>query len=182
MKILLSSFIAATLGVFFVASLHYFLLAPNQFSILIGSFGVCAVLLYAEPESPLAQPRNLIFGQLIGATVGICVKHAIGDWPVVAAPFAVSITIFITQFTCTVHPPAGATALIAIMSPWMPWNGFMYVIMPTLTGTLCLLFAALLVNNVVRQYPQYYLWHLINGCGEINNNKRFDTQVINNIN
>jgi hypothetical protein len=94
--------------------------------LLIYSFGASAVLLYGVPESKLAQPRNVIGGQVVCALVGAAVRLALGAkalWVTSAAGMALSLTAM--EALSLVHPPGGATALIAASArnPG-PWHGF----------------------------------------------------------
>ena len=123
---------------------------------LIGSFGASCVLVYGVIESPLAQPRNLIGGHLVSAIIGVSIQKILPDLLWVAAPLAVSLSIVCMQMTKTLHPPGGATALIAVTaSPQMKSLGYFYVISPVLSGTLILLVTALVFNNLTskRSYP-----------------------------
>jgi CBS-domain-containing membrane protein len=126
---------------------------------LIGSFGASAVILFATPRSPVAQPRNLIGGHLIGAICGCLVRIALDQYePSVSCALAVALSILIMQLTETLHPPGGATALIAVTSqPLLPWKHFLFILMPTLTGACCMLLVALIVNNLApkRTYPYF---------------------------
>jgi len=151
------SWVAAVFGIGLVAALHYFVLQPEQLQFIIGSFGASAVLIYGEPKSPLAQPRNLVGGHIVSAIVGcifriICAPHYL----YLGAPFAVATAIVAMQLTKTTHPPGGATALIAVTSPPLPWFGFMYVFMPVTTGALAMLLVALIFDNIPRRYPIYW--------------------------
>ncbi|OSM00220.1 putative HPP family protein [Magnetofaba australis IT-1] len=125
-------------------------------SLLIGSFGASAVLLYGVPDSPLAQPRNVLGGHLISGVVGVIVQQAIGGPLWLVAALAVSVAIMAMILTRTTHPPGGATALIAVMgSPDIEALGFLYPIVPAFTGALCLLAVALISNNFrsAKRYP-----------------------------
>jgi CBS domain-containing membrane protein len=136
--------------------------ADNVF--LIGSFGASSVLIYGIVNSPLAQPRNLIGGHVICAIVGVTVHYLIPNEIWLASAFAVSLSIVFMQITKTLHPPGGATALIAnIGSEKITSLGYMYVISPVLTGVLLLLLVALLVNNRAahRKYPINKNWYKI---------------------
>jgi CBS-domain-containing membrane protein len=130
---------------------------------LIGSFGASSVLIYGVIQSPLAQPRNLVGGHLIAAVVGVTVRYLVPEvW--LACALAVSISIVLMQITRTLHPPGGATALIAIIgSPKIRELGYMYVVSPVLTGVLILLLVALFFNNVTsqRRYPVNRHWYKI---------------------
>lgn len=123
---------------------------------LIGSFGASAVLVFGATNSPLAQPRNLIFGHLISAIIGVCIHKMIPDELWLSAALAVSLSIVAMQVTKTMHPPGGATALIAnIGSEKIKALGFSYVLSPVLTGALILLGIAIITNNIPkhRSYP-----------------------------
>ncbi|PWJ59207.1 HPP family protein [Dyadobacter jejuensis] len=131
---------------------------------LIGSFGASAVLVYGLVNSPLAQPRNLIGGHVISAIVGVTVHMVLPDQIWVASAFAVSLSIVAMQMTKTLHPPGGATALIAnIGSPQITSLGYMYVLSPVLTGVTILLLVAILINNRAahRNYPANKDWYKI---------------------
>lgn len=123
---------------------------------LIGSFGASAVLVFGATNSPLAQPRNLVFGHLFSAIIGVLAHKAVPDVLWLSSALAVSLAIVAMQMTRTMHPPGGATALIAsIGSDRIKDLGFGYVLSPVLSGVLILLFVALVVNNIprTRNYP-----------------------------
>ncbi|MCG6145328.1 HPP family protein [Leptospira bandrabouensis] len=119
-------------------------------SLLIGSFGATAVLLFAVPEAPLSQPRNLIGGHLISATIAVILVAIFGT-NFFTIGFSVGLSIFVMYLTHTLHPPGGATALIGVIGG----VGIDFIIFPVLIGVLILLVNALVVNNFVhhRKYP-----------------------------
>lgn len=120
---------------------------------LIGSFGASAVLVYGATNSPLAQPRNLVGGHLVCALIGVTVHQVLPspDMLWVASALAVSLSIVAMQITKTMHPPGGATALIAnIGSAKILGLGYMYVLSPVLTGVIVLFISAIIVNNIPR--------------------------------
>lgn len=123
---------------------------------LIGSFGASAVLVFGATNSPLAQPRNLVFGHLISALIGVSVCKLLPEMLWLSSALAVSLSIVAMQITRTMHPPGGATALIAnIGSEQIKGLGYGYVLYPVLSGVVVLLIVALLVNNLPRgrNYP-----------------------------
>ncbi|CAF2776525.1 unnamed protein product [Rotaria sp. Silwood2] len=154
------SFIGAFLGIAAVAFLHFRLLEKHQLSFLIGSFGASAAIIFGAPRSPLAQPRSLIGGHLIGAICGCVVRLAIYQFEKsVGCAIAVATAIVVTQLTETTHPPAGATALIAVTAhPILPWANFQFILIPALSGACTMLFVALIVNNIApkRTYPSFW--------------------------
>jgi CBS-domain-containing membrane protein len=129
-------------------------------TILIGSFGASAVIIFGAPRSPLAQPRNLIGGHVISAICGCTIRIAIDRFEhSIACALAVATAIFAMQITETTHPPGGATALIAVTTqPILPGANFLYILMPVLTGSLTLLLVALIINNMApkRTYPSFW--------------------------
>ncbi len=150
------AFVGSFIGLGIIAFLHYETFPKQDFVFLIGSFGASCVLVYGVIESPLAQPRNLVGGHLVSAVIGVSVQKIFPDLLWIAAPLAVSLSIVLMQITKTLHPPGGATALIAATaSPEIRDLGFFYVISPVLSGCLILLIVALIVNNITpkRSYP-----------------------------
>lgn len=123
---------------------------------LIGSFGASSVLIYGAIQSPLSQPRNLIGGHVISAFIGVTIYKLLPDIIWLNAPLAVSLSIVVMQMTKTLHPPGGATALIAVIgSEKVKALGYLYVLSPVLTGALILFVVALIFNNITshRKYP-----------------------------
>lgn len=127
---------------------------------MIGSIGASAAIVFGVPHSPLAQPRNLLGGHVIGALSGCVFRLVIYRFEEsIGCAVAATTTIVITYLTETAHPPAVATALIAVtIKPVMRWANFQFVLMPTLTGASTILFIGLIVNNLApkRVYPLYW--------------------------
>ena len=180
------SWIGAFLGISSLSYLHFNIcLTGTDIEMLVGSFGASAVLIYGAIKSPLAQPRNLVGGHIISAIIGVaCYKllgagittiafvdpnSFIGDtcsilfgtphmW--IASSLAVATAIAAMHATKTLHPPGGATALIAVMGSDRIHNlGFFYPLIPVGAGALIMLIVALLVNNIPksRRYPEFWL-------------------------
>lgn len=150
------SFIGAFLGIGTIAFFQSYSLTKNENVFLIGSFGASSVLVYGAIHSPLAQPRNLIGGHVISALIGVSIYKLLPDIIWLTAPLAVALSIVFMQITKTLHPPGGATALIAVIgSEKIRSLGYLYVVSPVLTGAIILLGVALVFNNVTRhrQYP-----------------------------
>ena len=153
------SWLGSFLGVAVVALLHAGLFEPLDLSLLIGSFGASAVLLYGAVRSPLAQPRNLIGGHVLSAIVGVSAQLWLGGTPWLAAAVAVSVAIAVMHLTRTLHPPGGATALIAVIGgDSVHQLGYLYVLVPAALGASVMLVIALLVNNIpkTRKYPEFW--------------------------
>ncbi|CAB1077448.1 hypothetical protein D1AOALGA4SA_5236 [Olavius algarvensis Delta 1 endosymbiont] len=126
---------------------------------IIGSFGASAVLIYGAIRSPLAQPRNLIGGHVISALVGVTAYKLLAGHIWLASAVAVATAIALMHATKTLHPPGGATALIAVIgSQKIHGLGYGYVFVPALVGPVIMLAVALLVNNIPknRRYPEFW--------------------------
>lgn len=151
------SAVGAFAGILLLGLLHVFF-DRNDSILLIGSFGASAVLAYGAPEAPLSQPRNLVGGHVLSAVVGVATYQLLGATPVASA-VAVSAAIFFMHLTGTLHPPGGATALIAVIgSPAIHNLGYLYVLVPAGIGAVVILAVALIVNNLSRRrsYPRWW--------------------------
>ena len=150
------SFLGAFIGICLISFFQNDLLGREENIFLIGSFGASSVLVYGAIQSPLSQPRNLIGGHFICALVGVTIYKIFPDIIWLTAPLAVAFSIVFMQITKTLHPPGGATALIAVIgSEKIKALGFLYVLSPVLTGSLILFLVALVFNNITpeRMYP-----------------------------
>ena len=112
-------------------------------------------------ESPLAQPRNAIFGQLISALVGVAIaklfqlSDRFDDIQWVGGALACASATALMALTKTVHPPAGATALLAVVNADLVQLGW-FLIPIMMLGCALMLSVALLVNNLERRFPMYW--------------------------
>lgn len=154
------TFIGSFVGIGLIGFLNREILSVSDNLFLVGSFGATSVLIYGVINSPLAQPRNLIGGHVLSAIIGVTVAMLIKElW--LAAAIAVSVSIVVMQITKTLHPPGGATALIAIIgSDKVQAMGYWYVISPIFSGVMILLIVALIFNNMTpnRSYPRNKHW------------------------
>lgn len=115
----LAALIVSVIGSFLAISLlgiFHMYVFPNVTSVVLhgwlGSMGASAVLIFAMPYSDASQPRAVMGGHIIAAAIGIALSLAsLPKW--LAGGLGVSLTILAMQLTKTIHPPAGATALIA---------------------------------------------------------------------
>lgn len=154
------SWIGSFLGIAAVGLIHFKLLDQTGLVMVIGSFGASAVLIYGAIRSPLAQPRNLIGGHVFSAVIGVAAYQLLGQAPWLAAAVAVATAIAFMHLTKTLHPPGGATALIAVIGGDAVHDlGYLYALIPAGSGALVMLIIALLVNNMApsRRYPEFWL-------------------------
>ena len=153
------SWLGSAIGIGLCAWLTSFWFEPRDMTLLIGSFGASAVLLYAAIHSPLAQPRNCLGGHVLSAVIGVFCFQIFGDIVWLAGSLAVSTSIAVMLLTNTLHPPGGATALIAVIgSPTIHDLGYFYAVVPVAVGAVILLLVALIVNNAApnRKYPLFW--------------------------
>lgn len=142
------------IGSFFgIAALAY-ISVQTKYPLIAAPFGAAAVLVFAVPESPFAQPRNVIVGNCLGAIVSLVMVHLFGSGPWVMA-LAVATTIKVMQLTKTLHPPGGAVALVGVMSH-AEWD---FLITPVFAGAVVMVLCTFAFNNLVpgRSYPKHWL-------------------------
>lgn len=151
------SFTGAFIGIGLIAFIQSRFLLEIENVFLIGSFGASSVLIYGAIQSPLAQPRNLIGGHVVSALIGVTIQQVVpSDMFWLSSPLAVAFSIVGMQITKTLHPPGGATALIAVTGTEKVKSlGYLYVLTPVLSGAMILLLVALVFNNMTpnRRYP-----------------------------
>ena len=150
------SWISSFIGILAISYFHSDFLDDRDLTLVIGSFGASAVLVYGAVNSPLAQPRNLIGGHILSAIVGVVAFKLFSSNILLASAFAVATSILLMQLTLTLHPPGGATALIAVIgSPQIHDLGFLYVLVPVTSGAFILLVIAVIINNIPKHrfYP-----------------------------
>ncbi|MEW6494214.1 MAG: HPP family protein [Cyanobacteriota bacterium] len=142
------------LGSFIGIAATAYLAVKTNSPLLMAPFGATSVLIFGVPDSPLAQPRNVIGGNLIAALVSLTILHLFGSEPWTMG-MAVATAIGIMQLTGTLHPPSGAVALVVMMTK-APWQ---FLLTPTLEGSMILVLCAVVFNNLAeeRTYPKYWL-------------------------
>ena len=161
----LFSFLGAFIGIAIIENVFRNLphLGGHPAPLVIASFGAAAILEYNAIESPLSQPRNLIFGHFISAVIGVSITklfHLLPDarfeelrW--LAGALSVGVASTAMGISKTVHPPAGATALLAATTPEVTELGWW--LLPLVLLACCLMLAsAMLVNNLYKRFPVYW--------------------------
>ena len=122
----------------------------------VAPMGASAVLLFAVPSSPLAQPWSIIGGNLVSALIGVACARWIGHTGLAAGIAGAMAIATMFQLRC-LHPPSGAVALTAVLGGPAVFNmGFEFVVWPVLINSLFLLAFALIFNNASkRRYPHH---------------------------
>ncbi|MES2758733.1 MAG: HPP family protein [Pseudomonadota bacterium] len=147
--------IGAIVGLTLTAFLSYFLLNGHSgMAFLVAPMGASAVLLFAVPASPLAQPWPVLGGNLVSAIVGVACAQAI-DNALLAAPLAGGLAILAMFLLRCLHPPGGAVALTAVLAgPAVQAAGYEFAFLQVGLNTALMVFAALAYNNLTgRRYP-----------------------------
>lgn len=120
--------------------------------VLIAPFGATMVLVFAVPQSPLSQPRNVICGHLVTALVGLVFANflPINFW---SLGLAVGVGIFLMIVLKIIHPPAGGNPLLIMLGGH---TSFMFALYPILTGTCLIVLMALIYHGFVSRLE--YSW------------------------
>jgi CBS domain-containing membrane protein len=141
----------AAIGLLITALLCRWMAEAVDVSIwLIAPMGASAVLVFAVPASPLAQPWSVIVGNTLSTAVGIACVRWIPD-PAWAAAVAVGAAIGLMFATRSLHPPGGAAALLAVLTHT---DHFSAALFPTLANSLLLVVAGVAYNTLTgRRYP-----------------------------
>ena len=124
----------------------------SDFTLIMAPFGATCVLIFALPESPLAQPRNVVGGHLLSSIVGLLLYQMFGthSWSIA---LAVGLAIALMQWTRTIHPPAGADPIV-VMLAGASWS---FLLTPVLAGALLMVLVGFLYHKAARKsYPKQW--------------------------
>ena len=118
---------------------------------LAGSFGSSMVLLFGFPESPFAQPRNVFFGHLVTALVGVIFVNFIPLPIYISIALSVGVGIFFMIVLNVVHPPAGGNPIMVIIGS----VSYDYLIFPIISGCIIIILLAIMINKFLlkKNYP-----------------------------
>ncbi|RYV03957.1 HPP family protein [Shewanella sp. OPT22] len=142
MNRLFSCFLAGLSACVAISALGWIETISVDTVMVMAPFGATAVLIFGVPESPLSKTKNVIGGHLIAAIVGVVFVELLGvNWLTIG--LAVGSSIFLMMLSKTTHPPAGATALLAVMTS-QSW-GFIFT--PVLLGAMFMVLLGKLFNS-----------------------------------
>ena len=142
---LLSAF-GAFLCITFLSYLHFY---ENDNIWLIPPFGASMVLVMAVHDSPLAEPKNIFLGHTLSALSGVVIFALMGS-SFISLGIAVGLAVFVMATFDSIHPPAGANPIIAILGG----KGLSFVFMPVAVGSVLIILFALIYNKLLkRDYP-----------------------------
>ena len=146
------SFIAGLFSIVTIGILTV-LTYKTEFGIfLVASFGSSMVLLYGYPESPFAQPKNVFFGHLVTAIVGMIFLYLIPLPLFIIIPLAVGFGVGLMILLNVTHPPAGGNPIIVIMGS----VSVDYLLSPIISGSIIILIFAVIINRLIlkKSYPK----------------------------
>lgn len=151
----LTQIVVTSLGALSAVALMALLSLWSGQPLMVAPLGASCVLLFGYPRSPLAQPRNLVLGNLLGGAIGLTLVALFGQGPLVLG-LAVAITILLGQQLRCLHPPAGGMAFLAA---WLgvSWS---FLLFPVLCGSLLLVALARTFSRWVpgaMPYPLHWL-------------------------
>ncbi|MGO8755660.1 MAG: HPP family protein [Gallionellaceae bacterium] len=150
--------LAALAGVLLLGLALRFLPQAGYPLALMASMAAAAVLLYAVPHSPMAQPWPLVGGNLLSGVIGWACSLLIPD-PVLAAACAVGTAVLVMHLLNCLHPPGAATAMIMVLDIGeFHHHGWHWVALTLLANTFISLMLALIINNLIpgRRYPLHH--------------------------
>ena len=150
-KIFKKSLLAGFFSTFTIGVLTILTYKSTLGLFLAGSFGSSMVLLFGFPESPFAQPKNVFFGHLITALVGVIFVSLISLPIYISIPLAVGVGVFLMILLNIVHPPAGGNPIIVIIGS----VSYDYLILPIISGCIIIISLAILINKFIlkKKYP-----------------------------
>ncbi|PVI03436.1 HPP family protein [Periconia macrospinosa] len=158
------SFVGAFCGLAIVAAVfnNADVIQTHQPPALIASFGASAILEYNVIRSPLGQPRNALLGHTFSALIGVSITKLFllhpSSFPQlrwIAGAISCGLASAVMLLTGTVHPPGGASAVLAATSPDITAMGWYFVGLVML-GTSLMLCVACVINNIQRVFPVYW--------------------------
>jgi len=146
------SFLAGVFSIITIGALALLTYKTEFGLFLIASFGSSMVLLYGYPESPFAQPKNVFFGHLLTAVVGMIFLYLVPLPLYLILPLAVGFGVGLMIFLNVTHPPAGGNPIIVIMGSVSPD----YLLNPVISGSIIILGFGIIINRFIlkKSYPK----------------------------
>ena len=151
MNNLKQSFLAGIFSIITIGVLTILTYKTEYGIFLLASFGSSMVLLYGYPESPFAQPKNVFFGHLITALVGLFFLNFVPLPLYIIIPLAVGFGVGLMIFLNVTHPPAGGNPIIVIIGS----VSFDYLLSPVISGSIIIIVFAIIINRFIlkKSYP-----------------------------
>ena len=145
------SFLAGLFSIITIGILTLLTYKTEYGIFLIASFGSSMVLLYGYPESPFAQPKNVFFGHVLTAIVGMIFLYFIPLPLYLTIPLAVGFGVVLMILFHVTHPPDGGNPIIVIMGS----VSVDYLLTPVISGSIIILIFAIIINRLIlkKNYP-----------------------------
>ena len=145
--------IAGIFSIFTIGILTFLTYKTELGIFLLASFGSSMVLLYGYPESPFAQPKNVIFGHLVTASIGVFFVNLIPLPLYINIPLAVGFGVGLMILLNVTHPPAGGNPVIVIIGS----VSLDYIFSPVITGSVIIIIFAFVINRYIlkKSYPKF---------------------------
>ena len=121
---------------------------------LIFSFGSTTLIVLVFYESEFAQPSNILFGHLLGITIGILFNEFLGI-SFITLGLSVGCTVTLMMYLKIIHPPAAANPLIALFAD----VSLNYIIFPVLVGSILIIILSVFINKIILNRPYPKRWY-----------------------
>ena len=149
---IIKSLLAGLFSIITIGALTYLTYKTTFGLFLVASFGSTMVLLYGYPESPFAQPKNIFFGHLVTALIGILVLNFLSLPLFIIIPIAVGLGVGFMILLNVTHPPAGGNPIIVIIGS----VSYDYLLNPIILGSIIVVAFGIIINRFVlkKKYPK----------------------------
>ena len=151
-KLIIQSTLAGIFSIITIGVLTVLTYKTSYGIFLIASFGSTMVLLYGYPESPFAQPKNIILGHFLTALIGIIFLNFVPLPIFLNIPVAVGFGVMFMILLKVTHPPAGGNPIIVIIGS----VSFDYLLTPVLIGSIIVVLFGVIINKFLfkKEYPK----------------------------
>ena len=149
---IIKSLLAGLFSIITIGALTYLTYKTTFGLFLVASFGSTMVLLYGYPESPFAQPKNIFFGHLVTALIGILVLNFLPLPLFIIIPIAVGLGVGLMILLNVTHPPAGGNPIIVIIGS----VSYDYLLNPIIFGSMIVVAFGIIINRFIlkKKYPK----------------------------
>ena len=151
-EVIIKSLLAGLFSIITIGALTYLTYRTTFGLFLVASFGSTMVLLYGYPESPFAQPKNIFFGHLVTALIGILVLNFLSLPLFIIIPIAVGLGVGFMILLNVTHPPAGGNPIIVIIGS----VSYDYLLNPIIFGSMIVVAFGIIINRFIlkKKYPK----------------------------